>query len=173
MKLIKTTEGIRKAIKSISNRSRTLQNDIQQVAVAILEHIHEHGDWTLAVESIEGISQSKGVKSSKLTQYYEAMMQATYQQVDGKNVFVYDEGKSHADISIEMAEAVKWYDFKAPAKDTSKELEEIQLAVFKMLAKSEEAGKITETERSVVNEVLDTLVKAREAGDAVELSLAS
>lgn len=171
MKITKSVEGIRKAIKSVANRSRTLQRDIQDVAVAVLEHIAEHGDWTLAVEAIEGISVSKGIKSAKLTQYFEAMMSATYgtytnDKGDEVLGFVYDENKSHKDINLDMARAVNWFDFKAEPKDNSKDLEEIAEAVAKLLAKSEKAHKVSQAEATEllesVNNVVTNLLLARE-----------
>lgn len=180
MKKIDTNSiaSIRAGIKSVANRSRTLQADIQTVALACLQHTLDHGDWTIAVEAIEGISASKGVKSSKLTQYFEAMLGATYGKYtndQGNEVlgFVYDEGRSHKDINMDMAEAVKWYEFKADPKDNSKDLEQLQAAFLKMAVKAFEAGKITEQERAVINEMMATLVDARKAGDVVELSEAA
>lgn len=156
-KIVKTAEGIRSAIKSVCNRAGTLQDDIQKVAIACLEHTQEHGDWTLSVELIEGISRSVGVKSTKLTKFFEAMMCATLtKQDDGTLKFVYDQGFSGQDIDISMAAAVKWYDFAAPkvekAFDVAAEIE-------KLLKRMNKAGAV-----EIDNEAVDAQLKALRAG---------
>jgi len=157
-------EGIRKSIKSVCGRAATLQADIQQVALACLEHTINHGDWTLSRDLIEGISASKGVKFSSLKQWFEAFMHASYtEDGDGNPVFVYDEGKGQADISLEQAKVVMWYDFKPPKRDTSKTLEDIRDSVAKMLKTSLKKGKVDEYESDTIMEVFATLIEAREA----------
>lgn len=159
MKIDNTVQGIRKAIKSVCNRAKTLQDDIQQVAIATLAHTVEHGDWTLSVELVDGLSQSNGVKKAKLVQYFEAMMGASFGRdanID-RNVFEYDEGKNASTIDLDIAKAVKWYDFKVEGKDTSKTLEEIMRYVHGQLAKSLKSGKVTESQCKLIDEFFEAM----------------
>lgn len=163
--------SIRAAIKSVSNRARTLQGDIQRVALATLYHTTQHGDWTLCRELIEGVSSSRGVKAAKLTQWYEAFMHATYTKNEaGEMAFIYDTDKSAADISLEQAELVNWYDFKAEPQDKTKTLEAIRESVAKMLAASLKTNKVTEQEQSVLMDIFDDLLVARELDVEVALN---
>ena len=169
---INNAASIREGIKSVCNRSASLQGDIQKVAVATLYHTHTTGDWTLSRTLIEGISLNKGVKSAKLTQYFEAFMAAEYTQNEkGENVFVYDDNKSAADISVEQAELVNWFDFKAAPKDNTKTIEEIQASVVKMFAASIKTGKAMASEQEIVKEIFDALITARNSEDGAELEL--
>lgn len=136
-KFEKNTTGIRAAIKSVCNRAGTLQKDVQVIAVACLEHTKEHGDWTLGAELIEGISASKGVKSSKLTMWFEAFMGASYTKNDaGAFVFVYDEDKNHESILIDAAQEVNWFDFKADKGETSVD---VSKEITKLIKRMDEA----------------------------------
>lgn len=142
-------KSLDKAVTSVINRSGILQNDIQQVCVACLEHTVEHGDFTQSVRLIEGISQKKGVKSTKLQMYFEAMMGAelVYDKETKSNTFQYDEGHTGKDINVAIASSVNWFDFKPEKGDTTKELEAIVKACIGQLDKSIETGKVTLEQR--------------------------
>ena len=161
--------GIEKAVSSAIRRTTGAQEFTQDVAIFCLGHIVEHGDWTHAVNLVQGITKCKGAKSSKLRQYFEAMMSASlvYNKDEKQWQFIYDEGKGHKDINLEMAEAVKWYDFKAESGDTTKTLEQIAKQVGKMLDASLETDKVTADEATQVNNLLADLLEAREHAERV------
>lgn len=162
---VNNVASIREGIRSVCNRAATLQNDIQRVALACLHQTKEHANWSLARDLLEGITASKGVKSAKLTQWFEACMHATYMECPetGKMKFFYDDGKSCKDIDMAQAEAVKWFNFKAPTKDNSKNLEEIKTSVDKMFKNSIKNEKATEEQAKMIAELFDTLLAARDA----------
>ena len=157
MKFEKTVEGIRKAIKSVVNRGTSWQNDVQSVALACLEHTKEHGNWTLSVELIDGITQVKGVKHTQLKMYFEAMMCATFDtDGEGKSIFTYDKGHNQNSIDMAMCEAVNWFDFKAPKANNAKNMDELIETFIKNIDKSVKAKKVSDAERDDMINLLAT-----------------
>lgn len=143
--------AIAKGIKSCVRRSGTVQASIQHVALSCLAHTIEHADWTLSRDMIEGLTKAKGTKTAKLIAWFDAFMQATY---DSKTQsFTYDEDMCNADISLEMATAVNWFDFKAPPKDTTKNMHDMISAFAKAGDKSVLTGKVD-------SETLSTMVES-------------
>lgn len=166
--------GIRKAIKSVCTRAGSLQDDIQAVAVATLKHTHEHGDWTLSVELIDGLSQSNGVKKTKLTQWFESFMGATFGKDEGtgNNVFEYDKGRNASDINMEQAEAVKWYDFKSEKASVAKDLQAIVKQFVKAGQKSVKAGKMEQAQLTAAVTFFEGLADIHE-GDVLEVDFSN
>lgn len=158
------TVELSKAIASIVRRGVSLQKDTQYVAVQALRHTLDHNDWSYCRDLIEGISVAKGVKSAKLTQYFEAMLGAEYvaNEETGKMSFVYDEGRSNSDIDIEMCEAVMWFDFKTESGDKSKTLSEIATACARMLLQSSKTGKVDSEEIIEINAFMARMVEIHE-----------
>lgn len=174
-KALSTVEGIRKGIKSVCNRAVSVQSDIQRVAYATLAHTAEHGDWTLSVELIDGLSKVNGVRKQSLTNWFEAFMGATVEKDnEGKTVFIYDDGRNHASIMLEQAQAVNWYDFKKAPVDNTKDFEQLAAAFLNAANKSLKTGKVSHDEY----ELAVNFFKAVEANKgelevAVELSQAA
>jgi hypothetical protein len=163
-KIDRTNENsIRAGIKSVCNRSAGLQKDIQLVALGCLQQVRDHDNKSLAMELIEGITKTKSQKSSKLTQWFEAFMHASYiyDEGKGKNVFAYDESKCHTDIVMEQAELVNWFDFKAPTEDKSKDLPEILESLTKTLKTSVTKSKVTLDESESILQTVRDLIAAR------------
>ena len=137
-KNLTTVDAIRKAIKSVTGRAASLQADIQVIAIACLDHTIKHGDWTLSVELIEGVSASNGMKKSALINWHEAFMQARYEEnADGGLGFSYDEGKDASTILLDMAKAVNWFDFKKPPTKHTYDLPHLMETVEKELNKKD------------------------------------
>ena len=142
--------GTEKAVASAIRRATGTQNFIQQVALLCLETTLTSGNWTPTADLITGISKNRGVKSSKLQQFFEAMMQATFAYDSEKKAwgFTYDDDKSAKDINMEMAEAINWFDFKTPPTDNTKELDAIIKQLTKALDASVETNKVSIDERN-------------------------
>ena len=145
-----------KAVTSVIRRTGTLQNDIQQVAIACLQHTVDHGDFTQTARLVEGIGSKKSMKSTALLGYFEHMMQATLvrDETTDELRFVYAEGKSAKDINIDIANAINWFDYKPEPTDKTKELEAFAEAFSKDIAKSVKTEKVTVEEQAYLDEVI-------------------
>ena len=146
---------LEQAVTSVIRRAGTLQNDIQQVSVACLEHCLTHGDYTQITRLIAGIGTRKSQKSTALQGYFEHMMQATLvTDKAGELSFEYAEEKSAKDINIEVASALNWFDYKPAPQDNTKELEAFAEAFSKDIAKSVKTSKVTVEEQAYLDEVI-------------------
>jgi len=168
-KNLTNVDAIRKAIKSVTGRGASLQADIQTIAIACLDHTVKHGDWTLSVELIEGVSASNGMKKSALIGWHEAFMQARYEEnADGGMGFSYDEGKSAETILVDMAKAVNWFDFKkAPVKHVY-DLPHLMSTVEKELNKKDSLvpGVVKEEIASFLNSIAARIAEAEAEAEA-------
>jgi hypothetical protein len=141
---LNSTDGIRKAIKSVVGRAVSVQRDVQKIAVACLEHTHKHGDWTLSVELIQGISKAKGVRKTALINYTQAFMRATYKkQANGEMGFTYDEGADKSTILLEAAREVNWFDFKPEREEKTHNMDSVYEVAEKEMAKAIKQGNMT------------------------------
>lgn len=172
IKSLSTVEGIRKGIKSVCTRAASLQGDIQRVAVATLAHTAQHGDWTLSVELIDGLSKANGVRKSALTNWFENFMGATVEKdTSGNTVFIYDVGNNHETIKLELAQAVNWYEFKKDPVDNTKTFEELAAAFIINAAKSVKTGKVSHEELELAKTFFKA-VKDSEGDLTVEAEIA-
>jgi hypothetical protein len=168
-KNLTTVDAIRKAIKSVTGRAASLQADIQVIAIACLDHTIKHGDWTLSVELIKGISAANGMKKTALINWHEAFMQARYEEnADGGLGFSYDEGKNHETILIDMAKAVNWFDFKKPPAKHVYDLTHLMDTVEKELNKKDSLvpGIIKEEIAGFLNSIAARMAEAEAEAEA-------
>lgn len=63
-----TIKQIDAAVKDVCDRSATLQDDIQTVAVAIMLHAYAHGDYTRAQSLVDGLG--KGIRAKALVDWF-------------------------------------------------------------------------------------------------------
>lgn len=144
--------NIRKAISSVCNRTSSVQNDIQQVAISCLAHCIQHGDWTLSAELIDGYSKVEGAGKTALRKWHEAFMHATF---DNKTAsFTYDDGHDATTIALEQAAAVNWWAFKPEQDNTTKTFAEYAEQMRKNLVKGVKGGTVEADIAAEVNEYL-------------------
>ncbi|QYW05812.1 coil containing protein [Vibrio phage vB_VpaP_G1] len=63
-----TAAQMDKSIKDVCERSKTLQDDVQEVAVAIMLHAYNHGDFTRAQALVTGLG--KGIRAKALVDWF-------------------------------------------------------------------------------------------------------
>lgn len=103
--LLVGTDAINAAIKSIANRGKLLDRDIQIAALSAMQHHVEHGDVTLINRLIENMP--KGSRVNALRQYIEWFGAVAY-DADTKK-FVHVKGKT---FDINAASEKMWTVFK-------------------------------------------------------------
>ena len=162
--------GVNKAVKSAIRRVTGTSKFIQHTALFCLESIKEHGNWTPARDLIVGISKCNGANKSRLTKYFEAMMSASlvYDKEAKEYRFEYDEGKSGADINLDMASAVNWFDFKPEPTDNTRDLDAILRTTLNSVEKSVESGKVTANAQRIISEAIEAGLKAIAEAEAAE-----
>ena len=148
--------AIKKAIGSTVSRTNGLKNHNQHVVLSCLYHITIHGDWTL----LASLCGDNTLLATRMIGYAEKHMHATFDKKAGR--FDYAEGKSADDIDVEAAAKEKWFEFKAPVVDRTKELREIRDAVEKTLKASVKADKVAEIEQTEILATIDALIEQRE-----------
>lgn len=154
-----TTDGINAGIKSVVSRKGKWNGDVQALAVACLDHVVKHGNWTYLARLVDGVSQCAGVNKTALKGWSEQAMHAVFGENDkGEPAFKYHDGHSNKTIDLEDAASRNWFDYKPPKKDTSKALGEIREAVIKMITASMKTDKLSQEEGLTLGEGFNTLV---------------
>lgn len=67
-KVVMSASDIDKAITKVCDASKTLQDDIHEVAVAIMLHTYNHNDFTKARALVEGLG--KGIRAKALVDWF-------------------------------------------------------------------------------------------------------
>lgn len=165
MKLYTQKKDIIDAIRRATNRVNSVQDEWQRIALSTIAHVKEHGDKTVPVAVVEGITACNGVTKGKMRQYLEFGLNATFE--DG--AFNYLPGKSHRDINLEAAEAVKWYNFKVEAGDTSKDLVQLFEAFHKAAQRSLGKEKVTQEQIDIIEKAFVRASKRQESAEVIEL----
>ena len=156
-----------KLVKSVVSRAGKWTIDVQRAALNCINHLKEHGDSTLAVSLVQGLSKSDGVNKSALKNYMEAFCIGEFVEHEGVMGFNFDHGKGREDIDLAMAEVVQWSAFKKPSTNTAKNLDELIEVFLKQIDKSVKAGKVTDIEREVVTKTLADMINTDEMVDQV------
>jgi len=161
-----TTDGINAGIKSVVSRKGKWNGDVQALAVACLDHVFKHGNWTYLARLVDGVTECAGVKHTALKGWAEHSMHAVFGENEkGEPAFKYHDGHSNKTIDVEDAASRNWFDYKPPKKDTTKSLGEIREAVLKMIVASMKTDKLSQDEGVTlgegINALVDGLVDAR------------
>ncbi len=111
IKLIEGTAAITKAIASIANRGKKLDNDIQLAGLSVLNHIQLHGDVTVANKLFDALP--KGARRLALAEWFFAFgkLSANTDKASVKEGvhFVHDKSKSTA---LAGATEMPWYQMR-------------------------------------------------------------
>lgn len=165
MKLYTSKQDILDATRRVISRVNNAQTEWQRIALSAIAHCKEHGDKTVPASVIEGITKCNGVTKGKMRQYLEFGLNAVYE--DG--AFNYLPGKSHRDIDLDMAEAVKWYDFKVESGDTSKDLLALFEAFHKAAQRSLAKEKVTQAQIDTIEKAFVRASKTQDSAQVIEL----
>ena len=124
-------------IKSIGTASVKLRDQVQEAAVSIISHAHEHGDVTAANSLL--IACGKQLDRQALVDYFEGMGCLKFEA--SKGVFALNKAKRAKMVfDYDVVNGVKWYEY---GKDTSQLSSTFDLkakveGVLKGLAKAQE-----------------------------------
>lgn len=105
VKIIEGASAIDAAIKSIANRGKKLDRDIQQAAISAMAHHSKHGDVTLVNRLVDAMP--KGSRVNALRDFILNHGAVSYDEESKK--FVHAKGK---EARIEAAQGIMWTEFK-------------------------------------------------------------
>lgn len=105
-----------KLIKSIKSRAASVQRDIHQAAYSTLDHMREHGDFTLAVALLNALPNGQRVKALAL--WYKHFSGGKFSPRQDKkqgNIWVGSLAKDRqgSDFNVSEAIEVSFADFSA------------------------------------------------------------
>lgn len=162
---------INKAIASIASRGKKLDADIQQTGLSILNHVHEHGDSTLADRLVNALP--KGSRKLALTEWLLAFGKLRVlsksnpddaARIKAGAIFAYDKTKS---TDLDSASAKPWYEFKPEASPlTAFDAQAAVQSVLTKLSKAKANGLSIENRAHAI-EAAQKLLEALQAPVAV------
>jgi hypothetical protein len=156
-----SVDKIRAGIKSVLNRANTWRNDVQLLAVACINHAHQHGDWTLLRDLVDGITKVDGINKSKLKLWAETFMHASLLENDKEEmVFSFAKGKSVKDIDVEGAAAVNWYEFKVVKAEELIDLKAIEEKLHKLIVRGMKQENVTKEQAEIILAGVAGLIEA-------------
>lgn len=141
--------------KSIGNRGKALNRDIQKIAATAIGYANIHGDVTVAQNIFENIKDNKGIRLNSFVKYLERHGQLAYDK-ESKN-FVYhkrdDVCKDVMELFLTLAES-PWYE--AVKQEPVGSIYDVQEMLTKFIERTE---KLAKNEHNKVQnvELLDTL----------------
>lgn len=126
MNIETNTATIRRNIRSINTARTKLVDTIQNTAIAVINHAHVHGDWTLAASLC--VAVGKGMKHEALRLYlteFGPLSLNTDKATKAEQPLKYAKSKvlkgEALAAMLEKAALKKWYDYKTekPAEQFS------------------------------------------------------
>lgn len=152
----KTVEALDKAITSVINKSKSLQTDIQKVAVGIVAHAYKHGDYTRANTLVDGLGE--GVRRKALVEWF---FQCGLEVSEEDQCFT-GFNKKVCEKKFETMKSTNWWTLKA---EKPFEGFDLQAELARLLKRAEriqkDADKRTKEENELVNIPVDMLTKLR------------
>lgn len=153
--------------KSIGNRGKTLNRDIQKIAATAIGYANIHGDITVAQEIFENIKDNKGIRINSFVKYLERHGQLAYDK-ESKN-FVYHK---RTDVVTDVMELFltlsdnPWYE--AVKQEPVGSMYDVADMVTKLVERCE---KLAKNERNTLEnaQLLDTLKLLVQDGIEVEV----
>lgn len=134
-----TTEaGIKAAIASCAKRGTALKKDLGLIAIAVMEHMKEHGDVTLCQTLCDGVQTALGKNLRRaMEEYLLAYSFAAYDSE--KKTFVKDRSK---EMQIEEAKKVDWTATERPPVPTPFDAQKSVQSLMRRLVKDGKADDI-------------------------------
>lgn len=156
VKAFTNVEALDKAITAVINKSKSLQTDIQKVAVGIIAHAWKHGDYTRANTLVNGLGE--GVRRKALVEWF-------YQcglEVDEVEQCFTGFNKKVCEKKFEEMKSTNWWTLKA---EKPFEGFDLQAELARLLKRAErvqkDAPKRTKEENELVNIPVEMLTKLR------------
>lgn len=152
---ILTREECLSAIKSCGNRAKSLNNDLQAVALSVILHANQHGDVTLAQAACEAFT-----KGQRLNSFVVFLEKYGKLQWDKKaRTVVYrkrDDVAMDEEKLLEVVGDSRWYTAVAPEQPVS--IVDVQTAFLKFMERIErQAGEAAEVHHKELLPVLEEL----------------
>ena len=170
MKLLSGTTAINSAIKSINNRGKKFNADIQVAACSIIAHIEQHGDYTLANSLISAMP--KGMRKNALVAWFVAFGRVQL-DVDADGKLLDKESPLKFDKASETlqdeGEATMWLDMvKEPEIVAEVDVQKKIDALLKSIMKAEKDGKTLVKKANPNGEDLDTVSLMNKCLEAIK-----
>lgn len=141
-KLITDKSALTKAIDSIANRAKKLDNDVQLAGLSAIAHLDKHGDVTFVNRLY--LALGKGTRRRALAEWFMAFAKVTpNQNADTKRdqPFAYDKSKT---TRLDGATLEPWFDFAPePAVD---QLFDVRAALHRIVQRASKAPSVNDTE---------------------------
>lgn len=153
--------------KSIGNRGKALNRDIQKIAATAIGYANIHGDITVAQNIFENIKDNKGIRLNSFVKYLERHGQLAYDK-ESKN-FVYhkrdDVCKDVMELFLTLSDN-PWYE--AVKQEPVGSMYDVADMVTKLVERCE---KLAKNERNTLEnaQLLDTLKLLVQDGIEVEV----
>lgn len=156
-----TVEALDKAISTVIAKSKTLQSDIQKVAIGIVAHAYKHGDYSRANVLVDGLGE--GVRRTALVEWFHRC---------GLNVSEADQcfngfNKKVCERKFEEMKGTDWWTLKPERPFDGFDL---QAELSRLLKKAErvmaEEGKRSKEENELVKISPEMLVQLRTLSNA-------
>lgn len=153
--------------KSIGNRGKALNRDIQKIAATAIGYANIHGDVTVAQNIFENIADNKGIRLNSFVRYLETHGQLAYDK-ESKN-FVYrkrdDVIKDVMELFLALSEA-PWY--QAIKQEQVESIYDVSKMIKSLVDRVE---KLSKNERNTIEniELVDTLKLLIQDGIEVEV----
>ena len=160
--VLNTKAGIVSAIASLARRGTAFKKDAQKVAIAVMEHMEDNGDYTsTALPLFEAIDVTSKNLGMAMREYFLAHTWLAYDE-DTKS-FKKDKSKS---MLIADAREVMWYETERKAKETPFDAQKAVETLLKRAAKQDKTGDALKAMKAAVakmeKEIADDAAKAKE-----------
>lgn len=168
MSMLTKTEAVELSV-SIVKRAKSLNRDIQKIAMTCIGHLNVHGDITVLQTVYDNLKDVKGIKVKSLVKYIETYGKTSYNK-DTKNFQHYALEGAITDpmaLFLELGQNM-WYD--SIKEDPIASVHDLQDMISKMIAKVE---KLAQQESVTVYHLdllkdLKGIVAAKEGFDVEE-----
>ena len=131
-------QEINKRIKSLKGRNASIVSEVQELGLACLMQIEQHGNTTPLNDLIDALTRSQVKAFSEWALAYGKVKLNKVEERKLGKFFAYDKTRS---TDIEAATANVWDNFAPEKGESAAQAFDLQAAVARVLKKAAEAGK--------------------------------
>jgi hypothetical protein len=125
-------------IKSIAKRGKSLDKDIHETGVAIMQHAEEHHDYSAANRLVDALPNSARTKA--FIKWFSD--HTPYNWTDKEKVFKLPKDASKSrQFMIEEAKAVPFWEYTVEKEPEALDIDKIIASLFKRVEKAENDGR--------------------------------
>jgi hypothetical protein len=137
---------INKRIKALTTRSKAFVAEVQEVGLACLMQVEEHGNTTPLNDLVGALSRSQVQAFVEWALAYGKVKRNSQDKMKAGVYFAYDKGRT---TDIEAAKAKVWDEFAPERDESAKRAFDLQAATLALLKKAAAAG----SSQSIINAI--------------------